>query len=81
MSEILIKKIMDLQVVLLNKHKLRTLFSYNSKFGQVHFGSKTLMSKFGHDFSEEWEEAFEKDLDELLTPSKEYYDEEEWGSP
>ena len=83
MSDILIKKIMDLQVVLLNKHKLPTLFSYNSKFGQVNFGSKTVMSKFGRDFSEEWEDAFEKDLDELLTqtPSKEYYDEEEWGSP
>ena len=83
MSDILIKKIMDLQVVLLNKHKLPTLFSYNSKFGQVNFGSKTVMSKFGRDFSEEWEDAFEKDLDELLTqtPSKEYYVEEEWGSP
>ena len=82
-SEIILKKIMDLQVVLLNKHKLPTLFSYNSKVGQVNFGSKTVMSKFGREFTQEWEDAFETDLDDLMTqtPSKDYYDEEEWGSP
>ena len=82
-EDALIKKIMDAQVILLNKHKLPSLFTYNSKFGNIRFGSKLVMTKFAQDYDDDWQEAFDNDLDELMTlsPDEVYYDEQEWGNP
>ena len=83
-EDILIKKILDLQVKLLNDHNLPSLFSYHSKNGQVNFGSKHVISKFRNDFDCNWEETFDADRKELMRQTSEmppYYDEEEWGKP
>ena len=82
-EETLIKKILGLQVQLLNKHKLASLFSYPSKFGQVNFGSKEVIAKFRQDFDQAWEEAFDRDTEEMMhqPDDLDYYDEEQWGKP
>ena len=82
-EETLIKKILDLQVKLMNKHNLPTLFSYTSKFGQTTFGTKNVMAKFKEDFDEAWEDTFDNDLDELMSfpDERDYFDEEANGQP
>lgn len=82
-EETLIKKILDLQVKLMNKHNLPTLFSYTSKFGQTTFGTKNVMEKFEEDFDKAWEDTFNNDLDELMSfpDDRDYFDEEAIGQP
>ena len=79
----ILKKIMDLQAVLLNKHKLPTLFAFQSKHGLITFGSKHVMAKFGREFNDDWENVFNQDLDDLLSipQDEDYYEEERWGNP
>ena len=64
-EEVLIKRIMDSQVLLLNKYKLPSLFSYNNKFGNIVFGSKGAMTKFAREYDDDdWEKVFSDDLDD-----------------
>ena len=80
-EDTLIKKILDLQVILMNKHNLPTLFSYSSKFGQTTFGTKHVMEKFKEDFDDTWETTFDNDLDELMCfpANRDYFDVEANG--
>ena len=82
-GDIVLKKIMDLQVILMNKHKIPILFSYTSKYGQVTFGGKSVSRKFRGDFDEEWEDAFETAQDDVMSvgENEEYFNSGEWGSP
>ena len=45
-----LKKIMDLQAIFLNKHKLPTLFTFQLKHGLIILVLKHVMAKFGREF-------------------------------
>ena len=63
-----IKEILKLQNKLLSEYKTASLFSVQTKFGQIQFGSSHVVDKFKSEFQNDssWEEAFEDDDEEMI---------------
>ena len=63
-----IKEILKLQNKLLSVHKPAYLFSFQTKYGHMQFGSSHVVSKFKSEFQNDssWKEAFEDDKEEMI---------------
>ena len=57
-----------MQNKLLSEHKTASLFSFQTKYGHMQFGSSQVVSKFKSEFQNDssWEEAFEDDGEEMI---------------
>ena len=64
----IIRQILKLQNQLMKNHKIPSLFTFSSKYGQLEFGSDNVLTKFRSDYRRDdtWAIAFEEDDHEVV---------------